>query len=52
MLLAARDPDLIANDPALFFNDRSESPLLFDSDVFDDIYALSVLLRLNHLHSP
>src|SRR5205814_2306649 len=52
MLLAAGDPNLVANDPALLFNDRGKSPLLFYSDVLNDIDALSVLLRLNHLHSP
>jgi hypothetical protein len=43
---------LIADDSAPLFNDRSKSPLLFDSDVFNDIDALSVLLSFNHLHSP
>jgi hypothetical protein len=52
VFLAAGDPDLVANDPALLFNDRGKSPLLFDSDVFNDIDSLSVLLRFNHLHSP
>jgi hypothetical protein len=52
MLFAAGDPDLVANDPALLFNDGSKSPLLFDSDIFNDIDTLSVLLRFNHLHSP
>ena len=52
MFLAAADPDLVANDPAPLFNDRCKSPLLFDPDVFNNIDSLSVLLRLNHLHSP
>src|SRR5882762_11022523 len=52
MLLATTDPDLVADDPALLFNDRSKSPLLVDADAFNDIDTLSVLLRFNHLHSP
>src|ERR1700682_1919583 len=44
MLLAAVDPDVVANDPALFLNHRSKSPLFFNSDVLDDVDTLSVLL--------
>jgi hypothetical protein len=50
MLVAAADPDMVANDPALFFNHGSKSPFLFDSDVLDYIDTLSVLLRSGHLH--
>lgn len=51
MLLAAGNPDLVADDPTVFLNHGDQAPLVFDADVFDDVDTFSVLPILGHLHS-
>jgi hypothetical protein len=47
--LASRDPDMIADDPATALDHGGERPLAVHFDSFNDVDAISVLLRPGHV---